>query len=47
MTRVCTKFMSKLLTEKQKNVHRSRSDKRQMVYDDENVLNKIITIDEL
>ena len=47
MTRVCVKFIPKLLTTEQKNLRSEiAQDNLEMVSDDENVLNKVITGDE-
>ena len=47
MTRVCAKFISKLLTTEQKDLHSEIAhDNLEMVSDDENVLKKVIIVDE-
>ena len=47
MTRVCVKFIPKLLTSKQKDLRSEiAQDNLEMVSDDENVLKKVITGDE-
>ena len=47
MTRVCAKFIPKLLTTEQKDLHSEiAQDDLEMVSDDENVLKKVITGDE-